>query len=129
MNLAKNFADNASGIQHLGIPTADLPKTIAFYEGIGFQILWEKPGEVAFLKLGTLVVETYPCDAPAMKNGAIDHIAINVRDIDQAWADAMAAGYETEDKAVNFLLFFENGVKYFTIIGPNREKIEFNQLL
>ena len=27
------------------------------------------------------------------------------------------------------LPFWENGVKYFTILGPNREKLEFNQYL
>ena len=129
MNRADSFRNNVTGIQHLGIPTADLNKTIEFYQGLGFEVTWQNPGEVAFLQNGTLVIETYAVDAPAMKNGAIDHVALNVQDIEAAWKDAQACGYETEDTAINFLPFFENGVKFFTIIGPNREKVEFNQFL
>ena len=129
MNRADSFRNNVTGIQHLGIPTADLNKTIEFYQGLGFEVTWQNPGEVAFLQNGTLVIETYAVDAPAMKNGAIDHVALNVKDIEAAWKDAQACGYETEDTAINFLPFFERGVKFFTIIGPNREKVEFNQYL
>lgn len=129
MNRADSFRNNVTGIQHLGIPTADLNKTIEFYQGLGFEVTWQNPGEVAFLQNGTLVIETYAVDAPAMKNGAIDHVALNVTDIEAAWMDAQACGYETEDSAINFLPFFEKGVKFFTIIGPNREKVEFNQFM
>ena len=129
MNRADSFRNNVTGIQHLGIPTADLNKTIEFYQGLGFEVTWQNPGEVAFLQNGTLVIETYAVEAPAMQNGAIDHVALNVQDIEAAWSDARACGYETEDTAINFLPFFERGVKFFTIIGPNREKVEFNQYL
>ena len=129
MNRADSFRSNVTGIQHLGIPTGDLNRTIEFYQGLGFEITWQNPGEVAFLQNGTLVIETYAVEEPAMKNGAIDHVALNVQDIEAAWSDAQACGYETEDKSINFLPFFDRGVKFFTIIGPNREKVEFNQYL
>ena len=128
MTLAKNFKENTTGIQHLGIPTLDLKATIDFYHGLGFETIWEND-TVAFLQLGTLVIETYTGEGAAMKNGAIDHVALNVKDIEAAWRDAQACGYETNDTEINFLPFFENGVKFFTIIGPNREKVEFNQFL
>ena len=128
MNLAQNFKANTTGIQHLGIPTEEFEKTVAFYQGLGFETTWTN-GEVAFLQLGSLVIETYKAEASAKLNGAIDHVALNVNDIEAAWRDAQACGYETEDTAINFLPFFENGVKFFTIIGPNREKVEFNQIL
>lgn len=128
MNLAQNFQENTTGIQHLGIPTTNFNATLTFYEGLGFKTTWSN-GEVAFLQLGTLVIETYLVDAAAMKNGAIDHVALNVKDIDAAWRDAQACGYETEDTEINFLPFFEKGVRFFTILGPNREKVEFNQIL
>ena len=129
MNRADSFRNNVTGIQHLGIPTGDLGKTIEFYQGLGLKVIWQNPDEVAFLQNGTLVIETYAVEEPAMKNGAIDHVALNVQDIEAAWSDAQACGYETEDKSINFLPFFERGVKFFTIIGPNREKVEFNQFL
>ena len=93
MNRADSFRSNATGIQHLGIPTGDLGKTIEFYQGLGFEVIWQNPGEVAFLQNGTLVIETYAVEAPAMKNGAIDHVALNVQDIEAAWSDAQACGY------------------------------------
>ena len=30
---------------------------------------------------------------------------------------------------IHFLPFWENGVKFFTIEGPNKEKVEFSQYL
>lgn len=128
MKLTQNFRDNVTGIQHLGIPTRDLEATVAFYQGLGFETVWAN-GEVAFLQLGTLVIETYASEEVALRNGAIDHVALNVRDIETAWRDVQAGGYEVADAEINFLPFFENGVKFFTIIGPNREKVEFNQFL
>lgn len=128
MTLPKNFQANTTGIQHLGIPTTNYAATLDFYHGLGFETIWEN-GEVAFLQLGTLVIETYIVEEAAMKNGAIDHVALNVKDIEAAWRDAQTCGYETEDKEINFLPFFEKGVRFFTIIGPNREKVEFNQML
>ena len=36
---------NATGIQHLGIPTAQVEQTIAFYEKLGFEMMWRSgPG-------------------------------------------------------------------------------------
>ena len=128
MNLAKNFKENVTGIQHLGLPTEDLKKTVDFYHGLGFETIWNNE-TVAFLQLGTLVIETYQVDASAKVNGAIEHVALNVKDVEAAWRDAQACGYETEDTEINFLPFFEKGVRFFTIIGPNREKVEFNQFL
>jgi hypothetical protein len=37
-------------------------------------------------------------------------------------------GIPTND-IVHFLPFWENGVKFFTIEGPNKEKVEFSQYL
>ena len=128
MNLRENFRKNVTGIQHLGIPTLDIRATMDFYYGLGFETIWEN-GEVAFMQLGTLVIETYIASETAQCNGAIDHVALNVKDIEAAWRDAKACGYETQDTEINFLPFFERGVKFFTIIGPNREKVEFNQFL
>ena len=130
MDQTKAFIANTTGIQHLGIPTGDPAKTVAFYKSLGFTPIFEKENTVCFLQLGTLVIETYPAESkPAMCNGAIDHVALNVKDIDEAWKLVNEGGYELLDTGINFLPFFENGVKYFTILGPNHEKVEFNQYL
>lgn len=124
---------NATGIQHLGIPTAQVDQTIAFYQKLGFEMMWRSgpasPNNVAFLKLHDLVVETYYEAQPALKAGAIDHVAINVKDIEAAFAFCKENGFTLLDQEINFLPFLENGVKFFTILGVNQEKVEFNQAL
>ena len=124
---------NATGIQHLGIPTRDIQKTITFYESLGFEMMWRSPAScahnVAFLKLHDLVIETYMSEEIAQKAGAIDHVAINVRDIEAAFEFVKAGGYRCLDSEINYLNFLENGVRFFTILGPNGEKVEFNQRL
>ena len=124
------FSKIATGIQHIGVPTNDIEKTIAFYTALGFEVAHraDNNGElVAFLRLGDLTIETYQNFRAVGSAGAVDHIAINVTDVDEARriADEMRLEVIEEGR----LPFWTNGVKYFTILGPNREKLEFNQYL
>lgn len=124
------FKSIATGLQHIGLPTNDYDKTVAFYTALGFEVAFEtvNNGEkVAFLKLGDLVFETYQNFKAVHMTGAVDHVAINVTDVEEARriADHMNLNVIEEGQ----LPFWENGVKYFTILGPNDEKIEFNQYL
>lgn len=121
-----------TGIQHLGLPTANMDATLAFYSAIGFENIYSTVNDgsrVCFLKLGDMVIETYESDSVVGKTGAIDHIALNVTDIDAVFALAKELDLPTDDKEVNFLPFFEKGVRFFTLVGPNAEKVEFNQKL
>lgn len=121
------------GLQHIGLPTSDIDKTIAFYEQFGFSVQWRKNSSendrVAFLSCGSCVIETYLAESPAMANGAVDHIAMDVSDIDKVYNYVLSLGYCALENQITFLPFFENGVKYFTILGVNHEKLEFNQKL
>ena len=124
------FTGIATGLQHIGVPTNDIEKTIAFYTALGFEVAHraDNGGEsVAFLKLGDLVIETYQNGRAVGVAGAVDHIAINVTDVAKARAIADAMGLEVIEEGR--LPFWQNGVQYFTILGPNREKLEFNQYL
>ena len=120
--------------QTRSIPTNDIEMTIAFYEKLGFEIAFRTVNEaadekVAFLKLGTLVIETYENKAAALKPGAIDHVAIDVKNIEKVHEMITGAGMNTTQDEVHFLPFWENGVRFFTIEGPNKEKVEFSQYL
>ena len=56
------WADNFTGLQHIGIPTNDMDKTVEFYKKIGFEVAHEtKDGDVrvVFLKFRDLILETY----------------------------------------------------------------------
>lgn len=124
------FKKIATGLQHIGLPTNDMEKTLEFYTALGFEVAYQTMlnGEpVAFLKLGDLVIETYQNGKAVGASGAVDHIAINVTNVIEARriADSMNLNVIEEGE----LPFWVNGVKYFTILGPNQEKLEFNQYL
>lgn len=123
-----------NGIQHIGIPTNDIEATISFYEKLGFEVALRTVNEeadekVAFLKLNTLVIETYENKAAKMEAGAIDHVAIDVTDVQKVYELIEEVGLNTTQDEIHFLPFWENGVKFFTIEGPNKEKVEFSQYL
>ena len=124
------FKDISTGLQHIGLPTNDLKKTIDFYAALGFEVAYQtvNNGEpVAFLRLGDLTFEAYENGRAVGITGAVDHVAINVTDVAEArrLADELKLNVIEEGQ----LPFWDNGVKYFTILGPNQEKIEFNQYL
>ena len=122
------FSKLATGLQHIGVPTNDIEKTLAFYTALGFRVIYrtDNHGElVAFMQLGDLVIETYQNGRAVGASGAVDHIAINVTDVEAARRIADELKLEVIEEGA--LPFFERGVKYFTILGPNREKLEFNQ--
>ncbi len=129
-----NLQTYTTGIQHIGIPTNDIEKTIEFYKKLGFetalQTINEEAGEkVAFLKLKTLVIETYENKQAKLTNGAIDHVAINVKDIEEVYHYIEEKQMNTTNDEIHFLPFWEKGVRFFTIEGPNKEKVEFSQYL
>lgn len=142
-----NIKDFTTGVQHIGIPTNNIEETINFYQTLGFTTALRTINgteEVAFLQLHNLVIETYQNRQAAMAYGAIDHIAIDVKNIDALFEEVKAKAIEAEkvatekqatplsrmlDTQVNGLPFWEKGVKFFTIEGPNKEKIEFCERL
>ncbi|WP_300910816.1 VOC family protein [uncultured Bacteroides sp.] len=124
--------DFCTGIQHIGVPTNDIKKTIAFYEQLGFHVALRtnnKDEDVAFLQMHNLVIETYENKSAVMEAGAIDHIALDVKDIDALYEVLKLHQFHLLDNQVNSLPFWEHGVKFFTIQGPNNEKIEFCERL
>lgn len=127
-----DIKDFCTGIQHIGIPTNNMKETITFYEQLGFHVALQtnnKEEKVAFLQLNNLIIETYENKTAAMQAGAIDHIALDVKNIDYLFELMKAQNFHLLDNQVNKLPFWENGVKFFTILGPNKEKIEFCERL
>ncbi len=127
-----NIEDFCTGVQHIGIPTNSMDKTVAFYEQLGFRIAFQTVNgdeKVAFLQLHNLLIETYENHAAAMQAGAIDHISLDVKNIDSLFEVVKQKELSLLDKQVNYLPFWEKGVKFFTIEGPNKEKIEFCEKL
>lgn len=129
-----DWTENVNGIQHIGIPTNDMEKTIGFYRSLGFEMALDTVNEAAgervcFLRLKNLCVEAYQNGCAVERPGAIDHVALDVVDVEAAFAKAAEAGCTMLDKEIQFLPFWEKGVRFFTILGPNGEKVEFSQML
>ena len=129
------IAQRVTGIQHIGLPTNDLKKTTEFYESLGFEVFFKTtlPTDyVTFYRLKNIVIEAFqPIDgSPAPgKSGAIDHISLDVDDIEATWQAVKAAGYTPLEAEIDGLPYFEKGVRFFNIVGPNAETIEFCQIL
>ena len=122
----------SQGIQHIGLPTADVQKTIDFYKDLGFSLATRHDisgRDFAFMQLGTLLIEVIPNDAPAMQNGAVDHFCLDVKDIESLYKRLSEAGYHILSDGIQDIAFWERGARYFFIQGPNNEKIEFCEVL
>ncbi|MCJ7520280.1 MAG: VOC family protein [Anaerolineaceae bacterium] len=135
--------DNLEGIQHLAIFVTDINRSRDFYEQFGFKVKLSEaipaepePVKVAFLELNGLTLELVELGGDMRKqigsrdDGHIDHVALNVKDIDKAYTEMTANGFKAlEENAPVFLNIWKNGTKYFTIRGPEGEKVEFSQIL
>lgn len=122
------------GLQHIGIPTKSLPESERFYEQLGFTVIYRgKHGPylepVSFLEQGGLILEVYQTADATGLDGAIAHLALDTADIEAAWDEAKRLKLPFVSEKIEFLPFWENGVRYFIIKGPNKENIEFNQRL
>lgn len=121
-----------TGLQHIGSPTGNMEATISFYKKLGFKIVYETVNEgdrVVFLELNGVMLETYESANPKNDHGAIDHIALGVCDIEAAYEKISCLGLNTLNDVIHFLPFWENGVRFFNIVGPNSERVEFCQKL
>ena len=122
-----SIAEHVTGLQHLGLPTAALDETAAFYESLGFVRAHStvNPGtgeRVCFLTCGGLCIETYECAAPARRPGAIDHLALDVDDIESAWEEVRMAGLAPLEDAIQFLPFWETACAFSTYWAPTERR-------
>lgn len=123
-----------TGVQHIGIPTQDIGATIEFYEKLGFENVFETINEqngarVIFFRLHDLLVETYEEKETKMESGALDHLAINVTDVEKVYEVVCEMGMNNQNDEIHSIPFWDNGMKYFKIEGPNHEVVEFSQFL
>lgn len=120
------------GIQHIGIPTVNIESTVNFYEQLGFNVVLRtqnKNQKVAFLELKNLIIEAYEESSTPQISGAIDHFSIDVTHIEAIFEYLQVLGVKILDAGINQLPFWNKGIKYFTILGPNQEKIEFCEII
>ena len=119
------------GLQHIGLPCRNMEETTEFYQKLGMKIAYSTVNngqKVAFLQQDTMMIEAY--EEPIVgHSGAINHICFDVDDIEGCFRAVQEMGLQMADGEIHDLPFWENGVKYFIIIGPNAERVEFCQKL
>ncbi len=131
-----------NGIQHIGLPVTDLAVSEAFYERLGFANVMAAGfeykggrGAVAMMQRGEMVLELYQMPEAELQeirgrsNGRIDHVAFDVDGIEEAFAELKGAGFAVVESEPVTLGFWERGCRYFHVLGPDGERLEFNQIL
>ena len=132
MATLEEFNKICTGLQHVGLPTLDMDATVKFYGLLGFHIAhtkMNKGNKVNFLGKGNFTIESYEDKNAIKHDGAIQHIALDVKDIQQAWDYVSTLGYKFIDTHIMELPFWEKGIRYFNIKGPNEEVVEFCQIV
>ena len=132
--MAKKMTEFTTDLQHSGMIAKDLDETIKFYtETLGFELagLYHNgENRCAFLRYGHLTIETWEGDPAPLTTGAINHWAFDVPDIEAAWENAKELGLEIkEDEIQSIPSFWDKGIRYFNVFGPNRETLEFCEIV
>lgn len=129
-------------LQHIGMPILDIEISQAFYERLGFENVMSSTfihlgatGKVAMMKREEMIIELYQVPEPELskvknrKEGRIDHIAFDVDDIDETYSLLEKEGFNPVEAKPVFLNFWNKGCKYFYILGPDGERLEFCEII
>jgi catechol 2,3-dioxygenase-like lactoylglutathione lyase family enzyme len=129
-------------VQHIGLPVTNLRASESFHEKLRFAKVMASGfdykggcGSVAMMQRGELLIELYlmpetePQEVRNRKDGHIDHIAFDVARIDEAFAALKGAAFSVVEDEPALVPFWKNGCKYFNVLGPDGERLEFNQIL
>ena len=129
-------------LQHTGIPVTNIAVSEAFYTRLGFHKVMQKPfqmdertGTCIMMKNGSIVIEPYQLPEHKLqairerKDGHIDHIAFDIDDIEKTFTALKKAQFHILEQEPVYLPFWEKGCRYFNILGPDGERLEFNQIL
>ena len=126
---------------HIGLVVADLGRTTAFYEALGFRIASDLPAEdgsraIRFLEMGGFQLELFwyaepaqsdvePTPAPAGKGRlGFRHLAFRTDDIDESLARLKQLGFVPADLEVRVVPI---GYKLLFLSDPDGVELEIMQ--
>jgi len=120
---------NLLGLAHIGVFVRDMDASIDFYKRLGFTLDNAKETntgvKISFLSAGSCVLELIGRNVePYRTAGIVDHIAIQVDDMEAAIAKANANGIEIDASKVGNVAFLGNVSNVF-FTGPDGERLEF----
>jgi catechol 2,3-dioxygenase-like lactoylglutathione lyase family enzyme len=131
-----------NNLQHIGIPVTDIAASEFFYSRFGFKnvmqstfTIKDEEGVCIMMKYKDIIIELYQMPEEQLqeikkrKDGHIDHIAFDVTDAEATFLLLKKEHFNiVEDEPVLLSSFWENGCKYFNVIGPDGERLEFNEI-
>ena len=129
-------------LQHVGIPVSDIVVSEEFYKRLGFEnamqsefILEGKPGICIMMKNKEVIIELYQlpdhklAEIRSRADGHVDHLAFDVDDVESTFEILKNASFIILEDEPVVLSFWKHGCKYFNILGPDGEKLEFNEII
>ena len=120
---------------HIGLGTNDIEADVKWYiDVLGFELIgdFKSPeGEpIKFIKSGDIVYEVFQPIGGVVAPGKIDHFCFDSQDIEADYRYCVEQGYSFEKEGIQELpTVWERGVRYFKILSPTGEAIEFCQVL
>lgn len=122
-------------VGHIGLGVDDLEATVKWYiDVLGFTQIgaFVTPDGVParFLTNGDIVYEIFQPIGGVAAPGKIDHFCFESTDIEADYAYCAAQGYTFEEEGIQSIpTFWEKGIKFFKIMSPTGEAVEFCQIL
>lgn len=132
------YKKGLQGWSHLALKVEDLGRCMRFYGKLGFEkcadgYLDTPNGRlmIEFMECQGFQLEIIQVGAAAAKElrkqnpGALAHVAFEVADVETAFLWCQKMGFCMETKVIKELSLFEHGVRFFMVVGPDGECIEF----
>ncbi len=119
-----------TGLAHIGIKVKDIDASIKFYtETLGFELTHRQQfgtSTLAFLNIGTCLIELIQSAVYEERTpGQVDHIAVEVKDIEALTQDLRAKGVHFLADSISLCPGLLDGVKNIFFTGPDGERFEF----
>ena len=123
-------------LDHLGLAVDCVESAKTFYT----QVLGGKiegkffcegdPNPVYFIRVGETLYEIYQEPVAEGARGKIDHVAFVSREIEADFQYCKEKGYSITTNGIEAIPeFWANGCRYFKILSPTGEQVEFSQIL
>ena len=124
-------------LDHIGVQCVNSEKDATWYmDKLGFKLVAKFKSSRGdyytwFVTNGQITYEIYQnADMDPKKQGLVDHIALNSTDIEADYKACLDAGLTVCTNGIESIpTRWERGCRYFKVLSPTGEQIEFNQNL
>ncbi|NLG23788.1 MAG: VOC family protein [Clostridiales bacterium] len=129
-----NCGGGIVGLAHIGIRVRDMEVSKKFYiDALGFELTDEcqmGATKLAFLNIGDCKIELIqPADYAERVPGQIDHIAVEVTEIEPLVCRLIEKGVRFDTDQISDAPGLLGGVRNIFFSGPDGERIEFFEYL